>query len=107
MVNAITEGIRKWLISCFASAIKRTTCAEDRVLAVQWLSVSRDVIASDLRPIEKFRKLNTLINSRAVIRTIAKSVSEAVSNYRKSDLPLPMKIALPATLAALPWRLAP
>lgn len=102
MINAITEGIRQWLIGCFASAVKRTTRVEDRVLAVQWLSDSRDVIASDLRSVEKFRKLNTLISSRAVITAIAKSVSEAVSNYRKSDLPLPMKIALPATLAAIP-----
>ncbi|WP_035687371.1 restriction endonuclease [Bradyrhizobium sp. Cp5.3] len=102
MVNAITEGIRKWLIGCFASAIKHATRAEDRVLAVQWLSDSRDVIASDLRPVEKFRKLNTLINSRAVITTIANSVSETVSSYRKSDLSLSMKVALPATLAAIP-----
>lgn len=35
-------------------------------------------------------------------RDCKKSVSEAVSNYRKSDLPLSMKIALPATLAAVP-----
>jgi len=102
MVNAITEGIRKWLIGCFASAIKSTTRAEDRALAVQWLSDSRAVIASDSRPVEKFKKLNALINSQAAIAAIANSVSEAVSNYRKSDLPLPMKIALPATLAAIP-----
>jgi restriction system protein len=102
MFNAITEGIKKWLIGRFASAIKHTTRAEDRVLAIQWLSESRAVVASDLRPIEKFRKLNALINSRTAIVAVAKSVSEAVSNYRNSDLPLPMKIALPATLAAIP-----
>jgi len=80
--DAITEGIKKWLIGRFASAIKHTTRAEDRVLALQWLSESRAVVASDLRPIEKFKKLNALINSRAAIVAIAKSVSEAVSNYR-------------------------
>ena len=102
MFDAITEGIKKWLIGRFASAIKHTTRAEDRVLAIQWLSDSRAVVASDLRPVEKFKKLNSLINSRTAIVAIAKSVSEAVSNYRNSDLPLPMKIALPATLAAIP-----
>jgi hypothetical protein len=100
--DAITEGIKKWLIGRFASAIRHTTRAEDRVLAIQWLSESRAVVASDLRPVEKFKKLNALINSRTAIVAIAKSVSEAVSNYRKSDLPLSMKIALPATLAAIP-----
>jgi restriction system protein len=57
MFNAITEGIKKWLIGRFASAIKHTTRAEDRVLAIQWLSESRAVVASDLRPIEKFKNL--------------------------------------------------
>ena len=102
MFDGLTDGIKKWLIGRFASAIKHTTRSEDRVLAIQWLSESRDVVASDLRSIEKFKKLNGLINSRTAIVAIAKSVSEAVSNYRKSDLPLSMKIALPATLAAIP-----
>jgi restriction system protein len=102
MFDAITGGVKKWLIGRFASAIRHTTRAEDRVLAIQWLGESRAVVASDLRPVEKFKKLNALINSRTTIVAIAKSVSEAVSNYRKSDLPLSMKIALPATLAAIP-----
>jgi HJR/Mrr/RecB family endonuclease len=72
------------------------------VLAIQWLSDSRDVVASDLRPIDKFKKLNALISSRTAIRAVAGSVSEAVSNYRKANLPWSMKIALPATLAAIP-----
>ncbi len=86
----------------FASAIKHATRAEDRALAIQWLSESRAFVASDLRPVEKLKKLTSLVNSRTAIVAIAKSVSEAVSNYRSSDLPLPMKIALPATLAAIP-----
>jgi restriction system protein len=102
MFDAMTDGIKRWLIGRFASAIKRATRPEDRVLAIQWLSESRDVVASDLRSIEKFKKLNGLISSRAAIKAIANSVSEAVSNYRKSDLPWSMKIALPATLAAIP-----
>lgn len=102
MLDTITEGIRKWLVGRFASAIKHATRVEDRALAVQWLSESRAVVASDRRPLEKFKELNALINSRTAIVAIAKSVSEAVSNYRKSDLPLSMKIALPATLAAIP-----
>src|SRR5712664_326882 len=102
MFDNVTKGIKEWLVGLFASAINHTTRPEDRVLAIQWLSESRAVVASDLRSIEKFKKLNALINSRTAIVAIARSVSEAVSNYRKSDLPLSMKIALPATLAAIP-----
>lgn len=102
MFDAITEGIKKWLVGRFASAIRHTTRAEDRGLAIQWLSESRAVVASDLSPVDKFKRLNALVNSRTAIVAIAKSVSEAVSNYRNSDLPWSMKIALPATLAAIP-----
>ncbi|WP_035660795.1 restriction endonuclease [Bradyrhizobium sp. Ec3.3] len=102
MFDAIREGIGKWLVARFASAIKHTTRAEGRAVAVRWLSESRAVIASDLSPTEKLKKLNALVNSRTAIVAIAKSVSETVSNYRNSDLPLSMKIALPATLAAMP-----
>jgi restriction system protein len=100
--DSVTEGIKKWLVGLFASAIKHTSRPEDRVVAIRWLSQSRDVVASDMRPLDKFRQLNALINSRATIVAIAKSVSEAVKNYRKSNLPWSMKIALPATLAAIP-----
>jgi restriction system protein len=102
MFDNVTTGIKEWLVGLFASAINHTTRPEDRVLAVRWLSQSRDVVASDARSIEKFKQLNALINSRTAITAIASSVSEAVSNYRKSNLPLSMKIALPATLAAIP-----
>jgi restriction system protein len=102
VLDNVTNGIRVWLVGLFASAINRTTRPEDRVLAIRWLSQSRDIVASDARSIEKLKQLNALINSRTVIAAIAKSVSEAASNYRKSSLPLSMKIALPATLAAIP-----
>src|SRR6266852_2157695 len=94
----------KWvLVGVFASAINHTTRPEDRVLAIRWLGQSRDVVASDVSSIQKLKQLNALINSRTTIAAIAKSVSETASNYRKSNLPLSMKIALPATLAAIPF----
>ncbi|WGS19274.1 MULTISPECIES: restriction endonuclease [unclassified Bradyrhizobium] len=102
MFDVITEGIRKWLVARFASAIRHTTRAEDRVAALRWLSESRAVIGSDLSPTEKFKELNSLVNSRAAIVAIAKNLSTAVSDYRNSDLPLSMKIALPITLSAIP-----
>jgi restriction system protein len=98
----VTDGIKKWMIGLFASAIKHTSRPEDRVVAIRWLSQSRDVVASDIRTIDKFKQLTALINSRTASVAVANSVSEAVSNYRKSNLSWSMKIALPATLAAIP-----
>jgi len=76
----VTNGIKSWLVGLFASAINHTTRPEDRVLAIRWLSQSRDIVASDARPFEKLKQLNALINSRTAIVAIAKSVSEAASN---------------------------
>jgi hypothetical protein len=56
----ITEGIEKWLVGLFASAINHSTRPEDRVLAIRWLGQSRDVVASDARSIEKLKQLNAL-----------------------------------------------
>jgi restriction system protein len=103
LFDNVTNGVKAWLVGIFASAINRATRPEDRVLAIRWLGQSRDVVASDVSSIQKLKQLNALINSRTAIKAIAKSVSEAASNYRKSNLPLSMKIALPATLAAIPF----
>jgi restriction system protein len=99
----VTNGVKAWLVGLFASTINHTTRPEDRVLAIHWLSQSRDIVASDASSFQKLKQLNALINSRATITAIAKRVSETASNYRKSNLPLSMKIALPATLAAIPF----
>ncbi|MFK4485001.1 restriction endonuclease [Bradyrhizobium sp. USDA 336] len=102
MFDNQTNGFRTWLVGLFASAINHTTRPEDRALAIRWLSQSREVVASDAGSMDKLKKLNALINSRTAIVTIARGISEVASNYRKSSLPWSMKIALPATLAAIP-----
>src|SRR5258708_8594334 len=99
----VTNGIKKWLVGVFASDSNRATRPEDRVLAIRWLGQSRDIVASDASSIQKLKQVNAMINSRTTIKAIAKSVSEAASNYRKSNLPMSLKIALPATLAAIPF----
>lgn len=86
MFDSITDGIKKWLVGLFASAIRHTSRPEDRVVAIRWLSQSRDVVASDIRYIEKIKQLNALINSRSAIVAIGKSVSEAVKNGNRASL---------------------
>lgn len=103
MLGGAIAGVRKWLIGLFAGTINRTIRPEDRAVAVRWLGQSREVVASDASSLEKLRQLNSLINSRSAIKAVAGNVSDAVANYRKSGLPMSMKVAIPATLAALPF----
>ena len=102
MLNSVTNGIRQWLVGLFAGAIHRTSRPEDRHAAIQWLLKSREILASDLGRAAKFSALNAQISSRAAARAIATSVAAAVRNYRTSTLPWPMKVAMPATLLAVP-----
>ena len=103
MFEKATDGVRRWLVRVFASAIKKSTRPEDRASAVRWLGQSRDIVGSDAGQIEKLRQLHNLTNSRATIKAIANTIGETVSNYRKSSMPWAMKIAIPATLAAIPF----
>jgi restriction system protein len=49
----VTNGVKAWLVGLFASAINHTTRPEDRVLAIHWLSQSRDIVASDAGSFQK------------------------------------------------------
>ncbi len=102
MFQTASDRIRQWLVGLFAAALKNAIRPEDRVSAIRWLAQSRDIVGSDLRSVAKFRQLNELINSRSAFKAIGGSVADAVANYRQSNLPLSVKIAIPATLAALP-----
>ncbi len=102
MIQKRTDKIRAWLVGLFAAALRNAIRPEDRVSAVRWLAQSRDIVGSELGSVAKFRQLNELINSRSAFKAIGASVADAVANYRQSNLPLSVKIAIPATLAALP-----
>lgn len=102
MLGGVTERIRTWIIGLFVGAINGMSRPEDRESAVRWLSQSRDILTSDQPLSSKAKGLNGLINSRATAKAVASGVGAAFSNYRKSNLPLSMKVAIPATLAAMP-----
>lgn len=99
----IPDQIRAWAVELFAAAIRNVGRPEDREAAIDWLSRSRAVIAGEGTTVEKAKHLNALIDSRATARALAASVKKTFSNYRRSRLPLSVKVALPATLAALPF----
>jgi restriction system protein len=102
MFQDATARMRMWVVGLFAAAVRNATRHDDRVLAIEWLSKSRAIVAGTARPTVKFQQLNALISSRTAFRAIGGSVAEGFTNYKRSDLPLSVKVAIPATLAALP-----
>lgn len=103
LLGGIRETIRQWLIGLFAGAIARLPRPADQADAINWLGRARETVAGNLDLPEKLRRLRAQIDSRAVVRTVAREVGGAVKNYRSSRLPLGVKVALPATLAAAPF----
>lgn len=102
MLGGVTERIRAWIIGLFVGAINGMSRPDDRASAIRWLGQSREVLTSDQSLSGKARSLNALIDSKAAAKAVASSVGATFSNYRQSNLPLSMKVAIPATLAAIP-----
>lgn len=97
----ISGKIREWLISLFVKAIESCSTEQDRLDVISWLTLMREVVTdSSLSFQAKAKKIHSLINSKKAVQIVFHSVVKTVENYKNSDLPLPVKIAIPATLGA-------
>ncbi|EPY01356.1 restriction endonuclease [Magnetospirillum fulvum] len=104
MADASTnDRLREWLIRVFSQTISKISNEEDRHEISDWLSRSRDVLASDGTKREKFTALYALTDTKKSVGIVARSVVETVKNFKNSDLPLSVKIAVPVTLLAAPF----
>lgn len=98
-----TSRLRDWLANLFIRSIKSVARNEDRAEIIRWLTLSREVISSDKSRKEKFAELYALMNARKTAQIVLNSVIEGVRNYKNADLPLVVKVAVPATLLAVPF----
>ena len=98
--NIIVEKIRAWVASLFVKAVESCSTEEDRAELLAWLSLTRIDLASDQSTAEKFRAVSSRIDGKKAALALGRSVGEAFNNYKNSNLPLPVKIAIPVTLAA-------
>lgn len=97
----IVNQIREWIVSLFTKALKSFSEEQDRLDAISWLALVREIMDnSSYSFTEKTQKIYSLIDSKKTLKAIFNSVTTAVNSYKNSDLPLPMKIAIPATLTA-------
>ena len=97
----IVNQIREWIISLFTKAIESFSQEQDRLDAISWLALVREIMNnSSYSFTQKTQKIYSLIDSEKTLKAIFNSVIAAVNSYKNSNLPLPMKIAIPATLTA-------
>ena len=101
--NLVTSRLRDWLANLFIGSIRNVSRDEDRTEIIQWLELSRSVIGSDKSTKDKFTELYALMDARKTAQIVVNSVVESVKNYRNSNLPLAVKVAVPVTLLAAPF----
>lgn len=101
--DAVKARVSEWLVRVFAQAIGKVSNEHDRQDIAAWLERSREVLASERPKTDKMRELYALTDTKAAAKVVARSVGEAVRNYKSADLPLAMKLAIPATLLAAPF----
>lgn len=102
-VDFVTARLRSWLIDLFVRAIRGISKEEDRAEVLAWLTQARDVVSSDKPAKTKFLELYGQLDTRKAARVAFNSVAEGVRNYKQSDLPLAVKVAVPMTLLAAPF----
>ncbi|MEF9955639.1 MAG: restriction endonuclease [Acinetobacter sp.] len=93
--------VRQWFVSLFIRAIEAISTEQDRLEVLSWLALVREILnRTDISKSEKAKEIYAISDTKTTVAIILRSLSAAIKNYKNSDLPLAVKIALPATLAA-------
>ncbi|MDM8568220.1 restriction endonuclease [Thiotrichales bacterium HSG1] len=97
----IIEKIRNWIVNLLVKAIQSCSTEQDRLEIISWLALVREILANPSLPVQsKLKDVYRLIDSKKTVKIMFHSVMKTVDNYKDSDLPLPVKIAIPTTLTA-------
>lgn len=92
--------VKQWLVDFFTTAIEKTATKEDRLEILAWLTLVRETLRdTDLSYVQKIKKIEKLSDGKKTIQIILRSLALIIDNYKKSDMPLAVKVALPITLA--------
>lgn len=100
MEIAVVERVRGWIAGLFVRAIRSCSREQDRISVVAWLASVREVLHRGGSRAEQVRAVYAMTDMRSSVGVVLRGVEEGVRNYARSSLPLSLKVALPATLAA-------
>ena len=91
------EQTRSRLAQAFVAGIRKISDQGDRDDVLHWFVDARDVLDSGRSQKEIAKDLYTMVDSKRMGKLIANMAVTTVRNYKDSDLPLSMKVALPVT----------
>ena len=97
----ISSAVRDWLISTLIKTIETISTEQDRLEVLSWLALVREVLNNnELAKKNKIKEIYAISDTKKTVGIVLRGVSATVNNYKNSDLPLAVKIAIPTTLAA-------
>lgn len=86
------------LVNLFVKAIKQQE-QDNKLKIIYWLTLVREILNNDnLTRLQKFQQIYEIVDTGSVFNMIKEWLTKTVH-----DLPLPIKVALPATLIAVPF----
>lgn len=91
----------KILSSFISRTVANISDQNDRDTIIRWFLDSRQILDSDLPKKQKAKELYKHLDSKAVAGGFWRSTVTTLKNYKNSNLPLPLKVALPTALAGL------
>ncbi|WP_353571635.1 restriction endonuclease [Candidatus Albibeggiatoa sp. nov. BB20] len=95
------DTIRNWIVNLMIAAINSCSTEQDCLEIIAWLALVREILNNpDFSTRQKAAQIYDLLDSRKTVGVMFRSVEQAVENYKNADLPLAIKVAIPATLAA-------
>lgn len=99
--DARLVGVSNWVVALFIKALRNCSVEQDRMDAVAWLATARETVSdASLNTADKAKRIYALTDSKRLAKGIFQGVNEAYKNYKNSDIPLAVKVAIPITLSA-------
>jgi restriction system protein len=106
--TSLLASAREQAAAALISAIRAVSSERDREEIVQWFVNAEATLACDEASVlEKARNLYATVNTRRLAGILADTTRTALLNYKGSQLPMALKVALPVTaggVALLGWQ---
>jgi restriction system protein len=100
-LGSSATSVKDWVISLFVKAITKCTTKQDRIDAIAWLAIAREILGqNEWSAATKAKKIYALTDTRRLAMNVFRGFGEACKSYKQSDMPLAVKIAIPVTLSA-------
>ena len=96
-----SNGFNHWLVQFFIKSINAVSTEQDRLEILAWLTLVREILNNpNLNALQKANAVRKVSDLSETVKILLNSLKTSIDNYKQSDMPLAVKIALPVTLAA-------